>query len=245
MEAQDAAAAYFFKLWEWVENNIRTVVIGAMVVVAAAVVISYYFWKQSETEMEAGKAFTQLLVSTPPDSQASDLANSYLKLAADYPGTQAAGRALIMGATTLYVSGDYAKAQSEFQQYMTTYPAGPFAATALLGVAASLDAQHKTDDAAKAYQRVINNFSDPNATDAAKFALAKIDEQLGKLSDAADLYMEVARSNPNSPLGSEAALQAEKLRGKAQAPTTPAPATTQAITSSNRPPVSFKQSNQQ
>ena len=233
MQAQDAATAYFFKLWEWVENNVKTVALGAVTIVVAAVLISYYFWRQNEMEVAAGKALTQLLISTPPNSDAGQLANAYLQIAADYPGTQAGGRALTLGAATLFVSGKYPKAQSEFQKYLSAHPTGPFAATAALGVAASLDAQQKTDPAASAYQRVINGFSDANAVDAAKFGLAKIDEQRGKLTEAENYYVEVARNNPNSPLGSEAALQATQLRDK-----TPAPVT------SNSPPASFKLSTQ-
>lgn len=228
MQAQDAATAYFFKLWEWVETNVRTVVIGMIVVAVIAVLISYYLWRQNEMEVTAAEALTQLLISTPANSDASQLAGSYLEIAADYPGTQTGGRALALGATTLFASGKYAEAQEEFQKYLNLYPTGPFAATAALGVADSLDAQQKTGPAANAYQRVITGFSDPNAVDAAKFALARIDEQAGKLTDAENFYLEVARNNPNSLLGSEAALHAMQLRTKLPAAQT-----------SNNPPTAF------
>ena len=233
MEAQDAATAYFFKLWEWVETNLRTVVIGIIIVAIAAVVISYYFWRQSEMEVAAGKALTQLLVSTPPNSDASQLANSYLGIAADYPGTPAGGRALVLGAATLFASGNYPEAQAQFQKYVSLYPTGPFSATAALGVAASLDAQGKTDSAADTYQRVVTSYSDPNAVDAAKFALARIDAQRGKLTEAENYYQDVIRNNPNSLLGTEAAFQAMQLREKLPAPST-----------SNNPPASFNLSTQ-
>ena len=81
-------------------------------------------------------------------------------------------------------------------------------------MASCFDAQGKTDLAADAYQRVISGFSDPNVVDAAKFALAKIDEQRGKLTDAENFYEEVARDNPNSQLGSEAMLRIIQLKPK-------------------------------
>jgi len=234
MQAQDTATAYFFKLWAWVEANVRTVVIGAGVGAIIAVLISYYFWRQNETEAAAGVALTQLIVSTPPNSDAGRLADAYLKIATDYPGTQAGGRALTLGAATLFASGKYTEAQAQFQKYLDTYTGNAVSASAALGVAASLDAQGKTDPAASAYQRVINSYSDPNAVDAAKFALAKIDEQRGKLTEAQSLYRDVARDNPNSFLGSEAAFQAMQLR--TQLP---------AASISNRPPASFNLSTQQ
>ena len=221
MQAQDAVTAYFFKLWEWVETNARTVVIGAGIVVVAAILLSYYFWQQNETEMTAGEALTQALVSPPPNVDAGQLANTYLKIAADYPGTQAGGRGLMLGAATLYSNGNYPGAQAEFQKYLSEYPSGPFSATAALGVASCFDAQGKTNAAADAYQRVIRGYSDPNAVDAAKFALAGLKEQRGQLADAETFYEEVARNNPNSPLGSEAMLHAFQLRSKLPASFTP------------------------
>lgn len=228
MQAQDVATAYFFKLWSWVEANTKQVVIGAGIIAVAIVLVSYYFWRQNQLEITAGQALTQLLVFTPPNSDAGQLANAYLKIAADYPGTQIAERALVLGATTLFENGKYAEAQAQFQKYLDAYPANTFSAPATLGLAACLDAQGKTEPAAAAYRRVVSSFSDPNAVDAAKFALAKIDEQRGKLTDAESLYQDVARNNPNTPLGSEAAFRAIQLRTKLPPTTT-----------SSTPPTSF------
>lgn len=223
MQAQDAATAYFFKLWEWVETNVKTIAIGAGIVGVAAILLSYYFWRQNEMERNAGEALTQALVSHPPHTSAGQLADIYLKIAEDYPGTQAGGRASVLGAATLFSGAKYPEAQAEFQKYLGAHPSGPFRATAALGVASCFDAQGKTDPAADAYQRVISGFSDPNAVDAAKFALARIKEQRGQLADAENFYEEVARNNPNSPLGSEAMLHAIQLKSKLPASFTSKP----------------------
>lgn len=223
MEAQDAATTYFFKLWEWIESNVRTIVIGAAIVVVAAILLAYYFWRQNEMELTAGEALTQALVSPPPNSDASQLANAYLKIASDYPDTQAGGRALMLGAATLFSGGKYPDAQTQFQKYLGEHPSGAFSASAALGVASCLDAQAKTNLAADAYQRVINSYSDPNAVGAAKFGLAKINEQRGKLTDAENLYEWVARDNPDSPLGAEAAVRILQLKSKLSASPTLSP----------------------
>ena len=148
-----------------------------MAVTLVAVLASYYFWHQNQTEIDAGRAVTQMMISVAPNSDMTQLANAYLKVAADYPGTQSGGRALVLGATALFESGKYPEAQAQFQKYLDTYHDSAFAAPAALGMAVSLEAEGKTDAAANAYQRVINGYSDPNAVDSAKFALAKIDEQ--------------------------------------------------------------------
>ncbi len=228
MQSQDAVTLYFFKTWSWVETNAKRIAVGAVIAIIAIVVVSYYFWRQNQIEITAGEALTQLVVSISPNSDAGQVAADYLKIAADYPGSLAGERALMLGAGALFASGQYAPAQAQFQKYLDTQPGGAFSAQAALGVAASLDAQGKTDSAAEAYQRVISAFSDVNAVDAAKFALAKIDEQRGKVIDAETFYQEVARNNPNNLLGSEAAFHAMQLRAKLPA-TTP----------SGAPPTSF------
>jgi len=221
MQSQDAATLYFFKAWSWAENNAKRIAIGAGIAVVAILFVSYYFWQQNQAEITAGEALTQLTVSALPNSDASQLAAGYLKIAADYPGSQAGERALMLGAAALFTNGQYAQAQAQFQKYLDSRPGGAFSAQAALGVATSLDAQGKTDPATEAYQRIISAFSDANAVDAAKFALAKIDEQRGKVIDAEKFYQDVARDNPNNLFGSEAAFRAMQLRAKLPVTTPP------------------------
>ena len=228
MQPQDTTTAYLYKLWPWIEANINRLIYGAVILVAAGILIAFYFWQQNQKEIAAGQALTELIASTPPDSDASQLADAYLKIAANFPGTRAGGRAAMQGATALFEAGKYTEAQVQFKKYLETHPGDVFCAQAALGAAASLDAQGKTDLAASAYQRVISGFSDPNAVNVAKFALAQIDERQGRLADAENLYEDVARNNPNGSSGSEAALRAMELKTKLQ------PAST-----STAPPSSF------
>ena len=221
MQAQDTATAYFFKAWEWIEANLKQVVLGIVIVAVAVVLVSYYFWHQDQTEIDAGQALTQMLMSITPDQNGAQVANDYLKVAADYPGTLSGGRAQVLAATTLFDSGKFPEAQAQFQKYLDSYHDSAFGATASLGIAVSLEAQGKTEAAAAAYQRVINGYSDPNVVDPAKFALGKIDEQQGKLVEAENFFRDVARNNPNTAMGSEAAYRAYQLsaRSSAAAPT--------------------------
>jgi predicted negative regulator of RcsB-dependent stress response len=214
MQSQDVITAYLVKLWPWVEANTKRIAIGAGIVVIIIFITSFYFWQQNQKEIAAGQALTELVTSTSPDSDASQLADAYLKIAANFPGTHAGGRAAVQGAVTLFKAGKYAEAQAQFQKYLGTHPGDVFCAQAALGVAASLDSQGKTDSAVAAYQRVINGYSDLNAANTAKFALAQIDERQGKLNDAGNLYEDIARSNPTAPLASEAALRAMELKAK-------------------------------
>jgi TolA-binding protein len=214
MELQDAPAAYFFKLWPKIEANWIRIALGGGVIVVVALLVSYYSWQRDQKEINAGKALTQLTMSTPRSAPDSQQAGLFLKIAGDYPGTVAGQRAWLQGAAMLFEAGKYAEAQTEFQKFLTAHPGGFFAGQAALGVATSLDAQGKTDLAAGAYQRVINTSSDMAAANSAKFALAQIDERQNKLTDAMKLYEDILRNYPNSSLASEAGLRELELKTK-------------------------------
>src|SRR5690348_12067969 len=126
MQSQDAATLYFFKAWSWAENNAKRIAVGAGIAAIAILLICYYFWQQNQTEITAGEALTQLVVSTSPNTDAGQVAASYLKIAADYPGSPAGDRALLLGAAALFTNGQYAQAQAQFQKYLDTRPGGAF-----------------------------------------------------------------------------------------------------------------------
>jgi TolA-binding protein len=221
MQPQDATTLWLFKLWPWFEANAKRIAFGAGLAAVAVLLISFYAYQQNKKEIDAGQAFTQTVI-TPASGQPAD---AYLKIAADYPGTRAGQRALLQGAAALFATGKFADAQAQFQKLLDTYPDSSFAPQASLGVAASLDAQGKNDLAAAAYQRTISQASDPGTLIAAEFALAQIDERLGKTADALNLYSDVARKNPSGSLGSEAGLREIELKNKlpaTQAPAAPA-----------------------
>ncbi len=224
MQAQDTTADWLLKLWPWFEANAKRFLYLGVFAAIAVFLISFYSWRQNQRQVEAGDAFTQALTS----GNGGQNADTFLKIAADYSGTSAGQRALLQGATLLFVAGKYADAQVQFQKFLDTYPDNSFAAQANLGVAASLDAQGKTDLAANAYQRVANQYSDGSVVIAAKFGLAQIYERQGKISDAQRFYEDVARTYQGSSMSSEAQLQLMRLRTKfpaaaAPASTTPAP----------------------
>jgi TolA-binding protein len=120
----------------------------------------------------------------------------------------------------LFTSGKYADAQAQFQKFLDTYPDNSLTPQAALGIAASLDAQDKTDLAVSAYQNAAGQSSDVNVVASAKFALARLEEARGKLAEASKLYEEVARNYQNSSMGNEAGLRAMEL--KIKSPATPA-----------------------
>jgi TolA-binding protein len=224
MESQETTAAdVLFKLLPWFEANLKRLAYGAAFVLIAVFVFSFYSYRQNQTEIAAGQALTQALVS--PSS--GGLADACLIIAAKYSGTQAGQRALLEAATTLFTTGKYADAQTQFQKFLDTYPDNFFTPQAMLGLATSLDAQGKGELAFSAYQKAAGQAADPNVAATAKLALARIDEAQGKIADAAKIYADVARAYPNTSTGMEAGRRAMELKAKSPAAAV-APASTAA-----------------
>jgi TolA-binding protein len=118
----------------------------------------------------------------------------------------------------LFIAGKYAEAQTQFQKYLDAFPDSDFTAQASLGIAASLEAQGKIDLATVAYQKAINQSAPVSVAVNAKFALARIAQQQGKIADAEKLYEDIAKQNQGSPYAQEAAMRAMELRTGSVAP---------------------------
>jgi TolA-binding protein len=217
MQMEEAPADYIFKLWPWVENNKVRLIWGGGVVLVIAGLVFFHSSRVAQREKDAGEALTRMIMGIPRNATAAQQADLYLKVNADYPGTPAGQRAMLQGATMLFVAGKYPEAQAKFQQFLDANPGSFFAAHAALGLASSLDAQGKADLAAPVYQRIINVYTDAGVVDSARFALAQIDERQGKLAEAVNLYEAIVRYNQqNSTLGTEASLRLMDLKARLQ-----------------------------
>ncbi len=216
MQAQDTTTLYLLKLWPWIETNRNRLIGGAAIIAVAIFVFSFFSYQHELKENAAGDALTQLSVTA-----GGPTAEACLKIANDFPGTVAGQRAMLQGAAALYEAGKFSDAQAQFQKFLDAHPGNELAAQAALGVAASLDAAGKPD--ATKYQAVINTSMDPAIVSAAKFALGRIAEGQGKLTEALGLFQEAAGANPGSSLGYEAGMHVIALRNKIPA-ATPAPA---------------------
>ncbi len=146
-------------------------------------------------------------------------------LAARYQNSGAGARALLLAAGSLFADGKYPEAQAQFEKFTRQYHDSPFLGEALLGVAACLDAQGKTDAALTAYKDLVNRHSGENVVPQAKFALGRIYVAQNKPELARDEFAEVERQDRFGSLGNEAGMQIEELIAKYPklAPATPAP----------------------
>jgi tetratricopeptide (TPR) repeat protein len=215
MEKNVARLAFHEQLWAWFEANKKQVLAGAIVVAVAGVVVSYYLWYQGEKEVSASE---ELSIATAPLTLSGggrgETAEAYLKVAAAHPGTDAAGRAVLLAAGTLFAQGKYADAQALFERFIRENPESQFRVQAQLGLAACLEVQGKADEAMRAYKDLVDRHPNDNIVPQAKFALARIYESQNKLAEAFAQYRDLERVDPGGSFGAEAADRAEDLKTK-------------------------------
>jgi tetratricopeptide (TPR) repeat protein len=149
---------------------------------------------------------------------------AYLKVASQYPNTSAGARAALLAGGAYFIDSKFSEAHAEFSRFIRDHRDHPLLPEALLGIAACLDAQGKTDEAITAYKSLIDHHPDAKGVlPQAKFALARLYEQQKKIELARNLYEDVGRSDPGSSLGNEAGMRFEELKIKYPLATAAAP----------------------
>ncbi len=216
------------RLWAWFDTNRKPVVWGAVGAVGIGIIVGFVTWHRGEKELEAGQALSNVLVS-PMGGARPDVASAYLKVASEYSRTPAGAQALLLAAENLFDQAKYAEAQALFERFTREHQNSPLLGGALLGIAASLDAQGKANEAVAAYKAVVSRFPTDNVAAQAKFALGRLYEMQNS-PDSARLaynqYQEVERMVRYGSLGDEAAMRLKELETKypslAPAPVAPA-----------------------
>ena len=234
------------RLWVWFEANGKKAIWGAIIVAIAAFFISLFIWNKGQTEVKASEALSAAEVQIALSGGRRDSSpEAYVKVAAEHPGTEAAGRAILQAGAGFFVLGKYAEAQAQFERFKREYSGNPFLPQAMLGVASSLEAQGKIEEAAQAYEGLAKSQPSAVVTPQAEFALANIRESQGRFQEAWFLFEKLARAGLNTSIGSEAGMRAEELKDKMPVTsTTPAltpagdsamPATTPTVGTTNQP----------
>jgi tetratricopeptide (TPR) repeat protein len=214
------------KLWAWFETNKTQTFWGATVLVVVGVIVSFFMWRQGERAQEAGEALSTVMLAQATDPNGRPATpEAYLKMAASYPNSIAASRAVLLAASDLFVQGKYPEAKAEFDRFAREHRDSPLMGQALLGAAACLDAQGKTKEATVAYKDLIDHHPGEAILPQARFALARLYEAQNEPEKARTLFEEVERDNPYGSLGSEAGMRLEELRLKYPnlSPPTPMP----------------------
>jgi predicted negative regulator of RcsB-dependent stress response len=210
MESDVTESALFYKLWAWGDKNKKQLLWGLIALVVVGMGIAFWLAHQSEMQNDANDALSKLTNRGFSASTPEPTPEALLKLAADYPNTDAAQRSLLLGAAALFDAGKYDEAQAQFQKFLKDYSDSPLVGQAALGAAACLDAQGKTNDAASAYQSVIDRYPNQNVVPQARLSLARLLEAQGKIKEARNNLEEILHTSSGT-IGSEAAAHLQEL----------------------------------
>src|SRR5579864_7717464 len=189
MQANVAELPLGDRLWLWFDTYKRHVVAGIVVAIVAALVIWFIIWQRDQKQVDAGTAVSQVAAAQLDGANTRDqAADAYLKVARTYPNSLSGARALLLAAGSLFTDDKYADAQAQFERFVREYQGSPFMGEALLGIAACLDAEGKTDQAITAYRDLVTRHPNESFVPQAKFSLARLYASQNKLELARDLY---------------------------------------------------------
>jgi TolA-binding protein len=202
-------SAMFYKSWAWVHTHQKQLLWGAGFVVVVGCIAGFLLWQQGQKQIVASEALAKLTSHTAANAPVES-PEALLKIAADYPDTGAAGRALLLAGAKFFDAGKYPDARAQFEKFLSQYRSSIFAGQALFGVAVSLDAEGKTNEAITAYKDIAERHPSENIAAPANLALARLYEAQGKLEQARDCYEQLAQARYGS-LGSDAAMSLQDL----------------------------------
>ncbi|HXT13350.1 MAG TPA: tetratricopeptide repeat protein [Candidatus Angelobacter sp.] len=211
MESDITESELLYKLWAWGDRYKKQLLAALIVLAIAGIVIAFWLTHQTARQNDANMALSRLTSQQLGPNAPEPAPGDFLKIATDFPNTDAGQRAMLIGASDLFASGKYDEAQAQFQKFLQQYANSPFTAQAALGVAASYDAMGKTNDAVSSYQAVIDRYpAEIAVASQANLALAHLLETQGKFKDARDKYEELAAQVPGT-IGSEAGIRLQAL----------------------------------
>jgi predicted negative regulator of RcsB-dependent stress response len=195
-------------------------ILAALVVVTGG--FGYYYYLQNQREELEASARDALVQAKTPEE--------LVKVADQFPQTDQATLALLSAADGSFAKRDYAAAIQDYQRIVQAVTTDPdLRDPAQLGLASSLEANGKIDDAINTYLEVARRGDKSPYAPFAYNAAANLYEERGDKDNESEVLTEAATLNPDSPFVKQAQSKLKQLTAAAQppetntVPTTPAP----------------------
>ena len=200
MDKEIKHEADFYRFVGWAHANRKKLSwVGAVILIIAAV-IGFLAWHKDYAEQQANAALLAVkLPASPQEAGSSALAEAYSKVAAEHSGTTAAARALLLSGSVYFNGGQYDKARGEFDKYLRDYSDFPLTGQALVGVAASYEAQGDIKHATEKYEELVKRHAAETVLGEAKSALGRLYLAQNKPDLALRYYEELDRDSQTRP----------------------------------------------
>jgi len=192
-------------------------ILAALVVAVGG--FGYYYYLQNQREQLEASARDALVQAKTPEDM--------VKVADQFPQADQATLALFGAADGSFAKRDYAAAIQNYQRVIQTVTTDPgLRDPAQLGLASSLEASGKIDDAITAYLEVARLGAKSPYAPFAYYAAANLYEERGNKDNEREVLTEAAALDPDSPFVKQAQSKLKQMTAAAQPPETNAvPAT--------------------
>ena len=186
-------------------------ILAALVVVVGG--LGYYYYLQDQREQLEASARAALLEAKTPEE--------LVKVADQFPGADQATLALLSAADGSFAKRDYAAAIQDYQRIIQTVTTDPeLRDSAQLGLASSLEANGKIDDAINACLEVARRGAKSPYAPFAYNAAARLCEESGDKDKEREILTEAASLDPDSPFVKQAQFQLKQMAAAEEPPLT-------------------------
>lgn len=169
----------------FLEKNFRKMIIAAVVGIGVASVAGLIRYKTGVTEQAAGEA-----LSSAKTVEDCDL------VVQKYPGSSAAGNALLAKADLLWKANKKDSALGVLRDFTKSYTKHPFFLSGLMGLASKLEASGDKAEAKSIYERVAGEFSKSEFAPLAQVRLGDLMWADGKSDDAKKHFLQLPSKYP-------------------------------------------------
>jgi predicted negative regulator of RcsB-dependent stress response len=184
-------------------------VLAALVVAVGG--FGYYYYLQNQREELEASARAALVAANTPEEM--------VKVANQYPHTDQATLALQSAAAASFAKRDYAAAIQDYQQIAQTVTTDPeLRDSAQLGLASSLEANGKIDDAINTYLAVAREGAKSPFAPYAYNSVASLYDRRGDKDNERNILTEAASLDPDSPFVKQAQYKLKEMTTAAQPP---------------------------
>jgi predicted negative regulator of RcsB-dependent stress response len=195
-------------------------ILAALIVVVGG--LGYYYYLQNQREQLEASARAAVVQAKTPEA--------LLKVADQFPGATQATLALLSAADGSFAKRDYAAAIKDYQQVIQTVTShADLRDSAQLGLASSLEASGKSDDAINAYLEVARRGDKSPYAPFAYSATARLYDERGDKDNERKVLTEAASLDPDSSFVKQAQIKLKEITAGANptavaVPPAPAPA---------------------
>ena len=124
--------------------------------------------------------------------------HDYSALAEEFSGTQAAQRALLLSAGTLFSEeNNFQRAREQFEEFQAQYPSSAWLPVAVYGTAVCLEAEGKTNECMTAYRDFSERYPDDPIKFQAQLSLARLFTVQAKPQEALTIYDGLTENQTN------------------------------------------------